>query len=473
MSTYYSGICCSEDGSIVYVCKYGGYIYKSSNYGISFDIILSEIKNWTCISCDFTGNYVIAGEFENVWISTDGNNFIEINVYNTDSITNVSTKPNISEADNYIFGVCIKDALYFLIDKNLNVINPNFSGSPPRFIYLINSGFYTSSLELCEYYDYNLNMLSSAGLYNTDQNCITANNYGLIAIGIPPSIYISNDFLITGLTEYNFDNKWFSGLSCTNANIIYGCNNDGSEVPYLKSRIYKISPNNTEFVCDELSNSPFKLWKGICCSFTQNESQDFIYAIDSDFIYTSYDSGNSWTVDCFLENTKIRIFKNNKIYEELIQNLKKGDLIMINEKDYRPIYFIGYNFLNTQQLNYIAKIPKNKLKENFPNEDLFILTGHSLLFKTIPDEIKNEHYNPNIYNTTVFENYEKIIALHTNLYETPKINEINIINNKIKYFHFALENENLNEHYAIYSNNLQTESMTLNYIKKANLYENI
>ena len=458
MSVYYSGICCSGDGSIIYACKYGGYIYKSSDSGVSFQIILNEIKNWTCISCDFTGKYVIAGEFENVWVSTDGINFIKIFINSGRTITNVSTKPNILDADNYIFGVCIKDAFYFLLNKNL-ISTSVGTGDGKRFIYLIDSGFYTSRLELCEYYNYNLTVLSSAVLYNNNQKCITANNNGLIAIGIPPSIHISNDFLITGLTEYSFNKKWFSGISCTSANIIYGCNNNGNQNPYKESYIYKISPDETAgFVCNELSNSPFKLWKGICCSYTQNESGDFIYAIDSDFIYTSYDSGNSWTVDCFLENTKICIFKNNEIYEELIQNLKKGDLVMINEKDYRPIYFIGYNFLDSQKLNCIAKIQKNKLKDNFPNEDLFILTGHSLLFKTIPDEIKNEHYNPNIYNTTVFENYEKIIALHTNLYETPKINE---------------KNENLDEHYAIYSNNLQTESMTLNYIKKANLYENI
>ena len=473
MSSYYTGICCSEDGSIVYACKYANYIYKSIDYGVIFNAITGmNAINWTCISCDFTGNYVIAGEYENVWISVDGYNFTKVFIAGSFSMRNVTTKPTINVSDTYIFGVSIYRSAFYLINILLSASKLSVPYNSNQFIYFIDSGFYVTCDEYFGYFNYTLNLITEITYGNGTPTGLTGNNNGLVVSSIPASIYISSDFLNDGVSNYEITNKWLQGISCTEQNIIYACNNNGFQIPYTESYIYKIYQDADTFLIAQL-NSPFKLWKGICCSYIKTNSQDYIYAFDDDFIYYSHDTGNTWSVDCFLENTKIRIFKNNEIYDELIQNLKKGDLVMINEKDYRPIFYIGYNFLDKQKINYIAKIPKNKLYENYPNEDLFILTGHSLLFKSIPNEIKNEFYNQNIYNTTVFENYEKIIALHTNLYETPKLNELNIINNKIKYFHFALENTNLNEHYAIYSNNMQTETMTLNYIKTAKFYENI
>ena len=133
------------------------------------------------------------------------------------------------------------------------------------------------------------------------------------------------------------------------------------------------------------------------------------------------------------------------------------------------LFVEGIYDTDSKVLVLITKIKKDSFGLNKPCQDLYVITGHSLLFKEIPDNIKNEYYDETIYNTTVYDDYKKIIVLHTNIYETPTLEELNVINYKIKYFHIALENENKDEHYAIYYNNILTETMTLNYANKSNL----
>jgi hypothetical protein len=57
-------ICCSSDGSIVYVTdgyNHTGYIYKSSNYGASWaQLTAAGLSDWRGICCSSNGRYVIA-----------------------------------------------------------------------------------------------------------------------------------------------------------------------------------------------------------------------------------------------------------------------------------------------------------------------------------------------------------------------------------------------------------------------------
>ena len=42
-------------------------------------------------------------------------------------------------------------------------------------------------------------------------------------------------------------------------------------------------------------------------------------------------------------------------------------------------------------------------------------------------------------------------------------------NNKLKYYHICLENEDISGQYGIYSNNILTETLPINFISKSNL----
>ena len=73
----------------------------------------------------------------------------------------------------------------------------------------------------------------------------------------------------------------------------------------------------------------------------------------------------------------------------------------------------------------------------------------------------------------VIDNLIKIIPNHCTLFENINENDINNLSNnkKIKYFHFSLESENKNTQYGIYSNNILSETMSIEYINKSNLYK--
>jgi hypothetical protein len=252
-------------------------------------------------------------------------------------------------------------------------------------------------------------------------------------------------------------------------NVIY-------DITILNQKLSKtIFNENNTFTRTALQNlDQYPVWISISLNSYNTNNYDTIYVGTSvEFMYYSYNSGitfNTSFISCFLENTKIKILKDDKIVEEYICNLKINDDVIISNGDTRKIIFIGYNYIHKHNIKNIAKIKKHKISDNCPNDDLYLITGHSLLFKSIPEEFKNEYYDKSIYNTTVYDDYKKIITLHTNIYETPSLDELNIIDDKIKYYHLSLENENLDEHYGIYSNNLLTETMTINYISKSNLF---
>lgn len=505
MSYNWKAICSDKTQQIVYACSYNEGIYKSTDGGESFEYTYkfdSTTIKYLNISCDNTGDYFICGCTESYIIcSLDGGETIKFRQLSSPSyyqITEVQTKPNI-EKDNYnvaIF-ICasrggpfilyIYEDLTFFKQENLNY---RLASLCLTNNYIITLGIDDATIRT---YDYPQKKNVSIGGKENPPICETSGlNYagGYIRcnenyvcyfgitvesaymIWVMKILELSNKIEIPSSTGYQCLTISESGCvyeniytSSSNLRILKYLNLDFSEKNYDTAEIFTTTENPTMTI---IYTNPYNI--------VNSETQPLLIANNKNGIYYSFYSGEFNTlnfsesnISCFLENTKIRILKNNEAYDEFIQNLKLEDDIIISNGETRKLKFIGYNFIGVNKIKNIAKIKKDAFGLNKPCQDLYVITGHSLLFKEIPDNIKNEYYDETIYNTTVYDDYKKIIVLHTNIYETPTLEELNVINYKIKYFHIALENENKDEHYAIYSNNILTETMTLNYANKSNL----
>lgn len=204
--------------------------------------------------------------------------------------------------------------------------------------------------------------------------------------------------------------------------------------------------------------------------FTGSNDLTYIQTITNNELFIT-DNGGGFS--CFIEGCNVLVFEDNILKEKKVEDLKIDDILLTHTTEYKKIYFIGYNFIYEKDYDCIKVIRKNKINENKPNNDLFLLGGHSILFNELKDEYKNEHYNKDIYNEDEkIDNLIKIIPNHCTLFENINENDINNLtkNKKIKYFHFCLENENKNNQYGIYSNNILSETMSIEYIDKSNLY---
>jgi len=166
---------------------------------------------------------------------------------------------------------------------------------------------------------------------------------------------------------------------------------------------------------------------------------------------------------CYLKDTKIIILKNNKEYNEKIQNLKYGDLVKTSNGEYKKIVFIGYNKLNVITDLYKLRYYKSN------NNHLIITRAHSLLFDNLNNI--NKFYNKKTYFDNIY-GYYKIRAYDCKLCSpVRRMNIKHLIenNNKLKYYHICLENEDISGQYGIYSNNILTETLPINFIYKSNL----
>lgn len=508
MYNNWKALCSDETQQIVYACSYDGGIYKSFDGGESFEFIYKlddnidiTLINYFNISCDKTGNYFICGCTKS-YIICSSNGGVDIKYK---KITNspeynfkeVHTNPDastivINGGDAAIFICAVGQLILYIYDIDID-IKPYFQENIGYRIgslcltnaYIIILGKDDATITTYNFPQYKnvgigFSITSITGLNYSGRYIICNENYVCYLGKIEPNTFkiwvmkitdlskkieIPSSETNTCLTISKSDCVYENTYPILGNLIIlkyYGLLFD--DINYSVEKIYDTTENPTMTI---IYTNPYN-------DVNPDTPQPLLIANDNGGIYYSSYIDNilnffESNISCFLENTKIKILKNNEAYDELIQNLKLEDDVIISNGETRKLKFIGYNFVGVNNIKNIAKIKKDAFGLNKPCQDLYVITGHSLLFKEIPDNIKNEYYDETIYNTTVYDDYKKIIVLHTNIYETPTLEELNVINYKIKYFHIALENENKDEHYAIYSNNILTETMTLNYANKSNL----
>lgn len=153
---------------------------------------------------------------------------------------------------------------------------------------------------------------------------------------------------------------------------------------------------------------------------------------------------------CFNAGTKILIYKNGIDQYEIIENLRKGDLVKTYKHGYRRIILLGKGFMRNDPTSW-SKSMYIVSKDVCPEvtEDLYLTGGHCLLVDDLGDEY-NVHKS--ITRDTVDSKHLLIVGKST------KFQQI-LTNKKFTYYHFAVENDgNIKRRYGVYANGVLTET---------------
>jgi len=157
------------------------------------------------------------------------------------------------------------------------------------------------------------------------------------------------------------------------------------------------------------------------------------------------------TTTCFLKKTKILC--ENNIYKN-IEDLNIDDIIIttLGNKKIKGIQKITHSVKNTNNLQKIYKL--SKLNDNNLIDDLYITGGHSILVNYLSDNeiIETKKYFNNI--TPMIDDKYKLLACIDKRFE-----QIDFEDN-VELYHILLENNNINEQYAIYANGILTETIS-------------
>lgn len=377
-----------------------------------------------------------------------------LGIPNSDNFNNFSYSNimlySIPKSNNYFY--------YFICQDNFN-------------------NLYLSELTL----DISTNIVSRT---NTSYNNNGVNNI----YNIPNSTTSSLNNLYCVRTDLGYSSQPISNLNDGSKYPVYGISNtkpanQQGPTPASSSFVYYLEKNGTltnylSFILETpyipTSNNYNDLSLGLISGSNyigENDNLPFKLIISSKdkpgFIYFSNNGGGA----CFIKDTEITILENNKEINKEVQYLKKGDLVKINENEYKKIVFIGENYYNIlDKLNNIRIIKKDTICENIPFKDTILTSGHSVLFENL-DHI-NEYYNENIYTDNI-KGFKKMMTQHCKLFDFASLEDIKFLikGNKIQYYHLALENDDIHGQYAIYTNNIRSESMSISHISISGLRE--
>ena len=181
------------------------------------------------------------------------------------------------------------------------------------------------------------------------------------------------------------------------------------------------------------------------------------HAIESGIpVYATVDGFNTNSllfdyIICFKEGTKILTDKGYN----LIQNLRKGDLVKTVSSGFKKIEHIGHskmyhNANNIRSKDKLYRCPTSEYPELF--EDLIITGGHSILirdFKDSEQRLKTKDINGDTYVTDGYYRLPACVDDRTKIFDQEGIHTI---------WHFSLENSNYYSNYGVYANGLLVES---------------
>ena len=320
--------------------------------------------------------------------------------------------------------------------------------------------------------------MTFTGVFDFIATTIIANN-GVQLLG--QNFDITNYYLKTLITPYyigsqlgNVDNNLvsntlFGSSAQTNTTISYLYTtpiiNSNNKLTVMES-VYTPEPNATTidynfYAVDNIYGSNY---------ISLNDNLPVVMFTTSKwaigYFFYSFNGGGV----CFIKDTLITILENNVEINKKVQYLKPNDLVKVNENEYKKIVFIGENKYNVlTKLENIRIMKKDTIKLNYPCKDTLLTSGHSVLFENLDNT--NEFYNPNIYTNNI-KGFYKMMTQHCKLFNFAELEDISnlIKNNFVQYYHFALENEDLDGQYGVYSNNIRSESMSINYIPFSGLY---
>ena len=107
------------------------------------------------------------------------------------------------------------------------------------------------------------------------------------------------------------------------------------------------------------------------------------------------------------------------------------------------------------------------MSENVPNEDLLLSKGHAIFIKgDVSNYKKKLNYKKTYYkNALKINNLGRLLVSDCNLFTSIKKKDVeNILDgDKLYYYHFVLESDNNEQQYAVYSNGMLSETMSIGY----------
>ena len=145
-----------------------------------------------------------------------------------------------------------------------------------------------------------------------------------------------------------------------------------------------------------------------------------------------------------------------------ISNLVVGEAIKttVGIKKIKGIQKILYNVKDTNPLHKIYKLSKSTEPELI--DDLYITGGHSILVDKLTEkeiDRMKKYYGDKIPQ---IDNKYKLLACIDERFEQVEFDE------PIELYHLLLENENIDDEYAIWANGILSESISERYYKYNN-----
>jgi hypothetical protein len=412
----YTSICCSSDGSIVYIVNLGNGLLKSTNTGVTWNPVTFlpnltlpggsanpespaggifpgyDLNNMYQIACDSTGSKLImtTNAAASIYGCTDGGATWSF-LYVAPGYNSAPNAPTLVTSNS--------DGTILYASLNTNTISKNIIVSK-------NSGATWASI----------NMLGLTGPFGA----ISTNSYG--------------DFVFT------VDNT-------SNLTIFYPTHTDKAIlVPSAGNTFASMTNYNSGNNIIIAQNNYEAITNGAVVRYS---------------LVNKYAPGQP-SVPCFKEDTNILCFQDGKEVHIKVQDIRKGTLIKTLKHGYVPVNMIGttklYNsgdaLRGTDKL-YVCS------SANYPSvtEDLVITGCHSILEGTITEKQK-EGTLEMLGRLMVTDGKYRIMAfLDERAVPYPEEGVFPI-------WHLALDNDNYYMNYGIWANGLLVETCSKRYLKE-------
>lgn len=451
----------SSDGNIIYAYTSSS-VYFSTNSGIHFNEILylsASIPNIKTISTNGAGTKVVMGGTNTSIYEMDTSNPLDITFSIVNVIGNWSSSCSSDTGDNFIIsenpgnpisGTSGGDMTY---TKTTSGWNLALTGRKILYICfykdLNNIGYYNFTSTEPGIYKLQVNGEGGVNKYiglasmSLLSICCSLDNSHMYVIGIThpqtdkKNVYISTDFgatfTILDVLDLKDSKKWS----------FIACSADGNSIS----------------VCENSSNGHMHISNNSGDSFTHygdnNHWLNTTISNDGHIIYASANDGlYKFDVSCFEENTFILT---NDGYKK-INTLKINDVVKTTE-GYKKIIKIGYNYANS--INFKKSVIINS------HNPLILSNGHSILLNDL-DFVK---FSKTVMHPEFYKFSKKINGLNQLLVEDCILFKSLKKNYSLKYYHFVLENDDIEKQYGVYANDILCECMSEKFFHRSNLFE--
>jgi hypothetical protein len=420
-----NSVACSSNGTIVYAVSLGNGLYKSTNSGVNWDLVTFspnntlpggaanpespsggvfpgyELTNIYQIACDSTGSKLImtTNAAASIYQSTNGGSTWSF-LYTQPGYSTNPNSPTMVASNS--------DGTVLYAALNTNTTQKNIIISK-------NSGVTWN----------NMNMFGIVGPFQT----LATNSFGDFLYSV--SSVSGNNQLNTFYPTHAENAVLVAGNG--NTYVALASYNDGNNI-IISQNNYPDSP-------------PITITNGAVVFYS---------------VVNKFSPGQSVSVPCFKDDSKILCFKEGREDYVKVQDIRKGDLVKTLKHGYVPVNMIGttklYNsgdMLRGTNKLYLCSLDK------YPEltEDLVITGFHSILEDNITEKQKEETIEL-LGNIIITDNKYRLMACLDER-TTPYLKE-----GVFNIWHIALDNDDYYMNYGIYANGLLVETCSKRYLKE-------